>query len=263
MKRVLLFFWLFALLHAGSRANSFGEFPVLELRRYTIKEGEREHFAKRYESYFPEAIQQSGAIVAGEFFERGKSVFTWIRGFHDMDDRAKLNAALYYGPVWKEHRTTMNDMIVDSNNVLLLQPLDPQQGVAVLSAVDPVNEPGGARGVVVAQIFALQRDNIKIFAERAKQTFAAYRAAGAREAGILTTLDVSNNFPQLPIRTDGPFLVWLGIVKDNRAFEDRLHPLMEQASQSLRATGLLRSPPELIVLDPTARSRMRWLPDWQ
>lgn len=84
------------------------DYPVIEFRRYTIKEGEREHFAKRFESYFPEAIQQTGAIIAGEFLERmNQSMFTWIRGFHDMDDRAKLNAALYYGPVWKEHRSQM------------------------------------------------------------------------------------------------------------------------------------------------------------
>jgi len=33
---------------------------------------------------------------------------------------------------------------------------------------------------------------------------------------VLVTLDVPNNFPQLPVRTDGPYLVWLGIVRDTR-----------------------------------------------
>ncbi len=248
----------------STEAMTHSDYPVIEFRRYTIKEGEREHFVKRFESYFPEAIQQTGAIIAGEFLERANhSMFTWIRGFHDMDDRGRLNAALYYGPVWKEHRSLMNDLLVDSDNVLLLHPLDPQRGVAVLPAVDPAREIDGAHGVVVAQIFALKPDRVKAFSEQAEPVFVSYRAAGAREMAVLVTLDVRNNFPQLPIRTDGPYLVWVGILKDNRTFEDRFNPLAEQALHSFSATDLLRGRPEMVVLDPAPRSRMRWLPEWQ
>ena len=42
-------------------------------------------------------------------------------------------------------------------------------------------------------------------------------AAGIREAAVLVTLDVTNNFPQLPVRSDGPYLVWLGIAPDDKA----------------------------------------------
>ncbi len=217
----------------STEAMTHSDYPVIEFRRYTIKEGQRGNFAKRFESYFPEAIQQTGAIVAGEFLERANhSMFTWIRGFHDLDDRARLNAALYYGPVWKEHRSAMNDLLVNSDNVLLLHPLDPQRGVAILPAVDPAKEIDGAHGVVVAQIFALKPDRVKAFSQQAEPVFAGYRAAGAREMGVVVTLDVPNNFPQLPIRTDGPYLVWLGILKDNRPYEDRFNPLAEQASHS-------------------------------
>ena len=86
------------------------------------------------------------------------------------------------------------------------------------------------------------------------------RAAGVREAGVLVTLDVTNNFPQLPIRTDGPYLVWLGILSDNQTLEKEFTPVADDAQTTLTATGLLRDTPELIVLDPTPRSRLRWLP---
>jgi NIPSNAP protein len=77
-------------------ASSFG---VVELRRYTIKDGERENFSRYFESYFPEAFQQTGAVIFGQFLEReNRSHFTWIRGFSDMDARAKVNAEFYYGP---------------------------------------------------------------------------------------------------------------------------------------------------------------------
>src|SRR5215470_8771208 len=117
----------------------------------------------------------------------------------------------------------------------------------------------GAQGIVIAQIFAVKPNSVDAFAQQAEATFASYRAAGAREAGVLITLDAPNNFPQLPVRTDGPYLVWLGIVKDNQALETQFTPLAERSSQSLSATGLLRGSPELVILDPTRRSRLRWL----
>jgi hypothetical protein len=36
--------------------------------------------------------------------------------------------------------------------------------------------------------------------------------------------------------------------------------LAERGLRSLSATGLIRGTPELVVLDPTRRSRLRWLP---
>ena len=237
------------------------DFQVFEFRRYTIKAGEREHFAQYFESYFPEAFQQLGAIAAGSFFERRNQFgFTWIRGFHTIEDRAVANAAFYYGPAWKEHKKTLNNLMVDSDNVLLLRPLSPERGIPILPAVDPVTEANGAQGIVVVQIFAVKANSVEAFAKEAETTFARYRAAGAREAGVLVTLDVTNNFPQLPIRTDGPHLVWLGIFSDNQMLENEFAPVAERSLPSLSATGLLRAAPELVILDPTHRSRLRWLP---
>src|SRR5689334_18246632 len=237
------------------------DFQAIEFRRYTVKEGERVHFAQYFEAYFPEAFEQLGAIAAGSFFERkNQTGFTWIRGFHTIDQRAVANAAFYYGPLWAEHRTAVNNLIADSDNVMLLRPLTAERGIPILPAVDPVTEPGGAHGVIVAQIFTVKQNSVEEFAIAAEPTFASYRKAGAKEAGVLVTLEVNNNFPQLPVRTDGPYLVWLGIVPNNDMLEGKLTPVMEQARASLTGTGLLRAEPEWVVLDPTPRSRLRWVP---
>ncbi|MGB9430275.1 MAG: hypothetical protein WCC11_10465 [Gammaproteobacteria bacterium] len=238
-------------------------FPVIEFRRYPIAPGERAQFAKYFDYYFPMAFEQSGAIAFGQFIERRDYNFTWMRGFHSIDDRAVDNAAFYYGPVWQEVRTQINTMLpgVD-DNVLLLHPLRPDTAIPVLPIVDPVREPHGATGVVVAQIFAVKKNKVDAFAQRAESVFASYRTTGAHQAGILVTLDVPNNFPQLPYRTDGPYLVWLGILKDNRTLHDRFEPAEKAVLPQLSATGLLRKPPELLILDPTHYSRLRWLPQW-
>jgi hypothetical protein len=243
------------------RTDHLKDFQVIEFRRYVIKEGARAQFASYFESYFPEAFQQMGAFIFGQLLNRrNPAEFVWIRGFHNMDDRAKLNQAFYSGPLWKEHSSKMNVRMIDIANVLLLKPLTPERGIVVLPAVDPVREEKGAQGVVVAQIFAVKGGDVDAFAQNAEKTFAGYRDAGAREAGVLVTLDAPNNFPGLPFRTDGPYLVWLGIFKDNLMLEKSFNPLAERASIALSSTNLLRGSPELIVLDPSNRSRLRWLP---
>ena len=234
-------------------------FQVVEFRRYTVREGEREHFAQYFEAYFPEAFQQLGAIAFGDFTEQDVPLhFTWIRGFHDMDDRAKINSAFYYGPVWKEHKALLNDLMTDSDNVLLLRTLRPDTQIPVLPAVDPVHETTGAQGIVVAQIFPVKPDQVEAFAAAADSSFKSYAAAGVREAGILVTLDARNNFPQLPVRTDGPFLVWLGIVQDEAHLRSQLLPEIAKAAGILQSTNMLRNSAETLVLKPNPRSRLRW-----
>jgi hypothetical protein len=235
------------------------DFQVVEFRRYTIRDGERDHFAQYFESFFPEAFQQLGAIAIGQFLERGKnSRFTWLRAFHTMDERAKVNALFYFGPLWKEHAATLNSLMTDSDNVLLLRPLSRERSITVLPAVDPVKEEKGAQGIAIAQIFAVKAGNVDAFAQQAESTFGRYREAGAREAAVLVTLDAPNNFPQLPVRTDGPYLVWLGIVENESSLKSFTH-LLESAQQPLSRTDLLRAAPEIVVLDPPKRSRLRWI----
>jgi hypothetical protein len=234
-------------------------FQVIEFRRYVVKQGEREHFASYFESFFPEAFEQLGAVAGGSFYERNNPLgFTWVRAFPTLDDRAKVNSAFYYGPVWKEHKKLVNGLMTDSDNVLLLRPLTPERSITILPAVDPVTEAGGAHGIVVAEVFSVKAGDVDTFAQQAEPIFAKYRELGAREAGVLVTLDVPNNFPQLPIRTDGPYLVWFGILENEKSLQS-FNPIAEEASSKLLGGDLLRTKPEIVVLDPTHRSRLRWL----
>lgn len=238
------------------------DYQVVEFRRYVTADGKLANFVKYFDAYFPEAFEQLGAMVFGQFTERGRpNHFTWLRGFHDINARPIVNAAFYYGPLWKEHRVKVNAILPDSDNVMLLRPLHPDQGITVLPAVDPVTEDHGAQGIVVAQIFAVKKGSEDAFAKQAEAAFDAYHIAGVRPAGVLVSLDVPNNFPQLPIRADGPFLVWLGVVKDAATLDRELAPRLAAAERSLAASELLRAPPERVVMDPTPRSRLRWLPE--
>jgi hypothetical protein len=237
-----------------------GEFPVVELRRYHTSPGGRARFASYFDAYFPEAFEQLGAIVFGQFTNRDQlTAFTWLRGYKDISARAIVCGNFYYGPLWKEHRTKVNAILPDSDNVLLLHPLASTSGVKLLPAVDPVDEPKGAQGIVVTQLFAIKKGQEDVFAAKALAAFSAYRVDGVQEAGVLVTLDVPNNFPQLPIVTDGPYLVWLGVVKDEASLA-KLNTVFASTGSALQQGDVLRSAPEVAVMDPTPRSRLRWLP---
>ncbi len=237
------------------------EYPVVELRRYEIKPGERERFARYFDSHVPEAFQQIGFIALGQFQERKRDTgFTWLRAFPSYDARPDMSTEFYRGLLWKELGPRFNDRLVDVGNVLLLRPLVPGRGLAVLPAVDVVAGGGEAPGIVVLQIFPVKAGGTEAAARQAEEGFAAYRSAGAHEAGVLVTLDAPNNYPRLPIRTDGPHLVWVGVVKDEATLQTRLAPLTERTARSLG--GLLRGAPELVLLDPTLRSRLRWRAEW-
>jgi hypothetical protein len=250
------------MLPSGETVKHLRDYQVIEFRRYVTSDGERAHFAKYFDTYFPEAFEQLGVMVFGQFLDRDQpNHFTWMRGFRDISARPIANAAFYYGPVWKEHKLKVNAILPDSDNVMLLRPLHAERGVSVLPAVDPVIEEGGATGVVVAQIFAVKKGSEDAFAQKAEAAFAGYRVAGVHEAGVLVTLDVPNNFPQLPVRTDGPWLVWLGVAKDSATLESSLLEPMKRAEKSLDDTGMLRGATERLVMDPTPRSRLRWFVD--
>jgi hypothetical protein len=235
------------------------DYSVIELRRYTLVEGSARRFSRSFETWFPEAFQQLGALVMGHFFERGAvERFTWLRGYPNMAARAAVNTAFYDGPVWQEHKATLNQWIVDSDDVLLLRPLHAGAAIPAIASVDPVAEPEGAGGIVVLQIVPVREGALEDCAQAAEPWFASYQGRGVAEAGILATLDEANNFPRHPIRTDGPFLVWMGVLRDQQAL-DALQPAFDAGAAALLQSGLLAGPAQLLVLDPGQRSRLRWV----
>lgn len=234
------------------------DFDVVELRRYTVSPGQRARFAAWFDAYFPEAFEQLGAMVFGQFLEQGAPEhFFWLRGYHDMLDRPVINSAFYYGPLWREHRTRVNAILPDSDNVLLMRAVA-GHSIPVLPAVDPVDGPDGTHGILVVQLLPVPAGRadavVAVLADAAK----AWPRDGVLDAGLLQTLDAPNNFPQLPVRTDGAWVAWIGMARDAGAVS-RLETAMDALERRLDADGDLRAPAERIVADPTPRSRLRWL----
>src|SRR5260370_31411060 len=79
--------------------------------------------------------------------------FVWLRGFRDMPSRAEALGAFYGGPVWKANRTAANATMVDSDDVLLLRPVDARSGFP--KERSPRTAPQAASSLVVATIYLL------------------------------------------------------------------------------------------------------------
>lgn len=233
------------------------DFDVVELRRYTVSPGQRARFAAWFDAYFPEAFEQLGAMVFGQFLERdAPDRFFWLRGYHDMLDRPVVNSAFYYGPLWREHRTKVNAILPDSDNVLLMRAVAGHP-IPVLPAFDPVDEPRGAQGTLVVQLLPVAKGRADAVAAAVAGAAARYPHEGVLDAGLLQTLDAPNNFPQLPVRDDGDWVAWIGLARDAGALS-RLQPAMDAIERQLATEGELRGPAERIVAAPTPRSRLRW-----
>lgn len=151
---------------------------VLELRRYTLHPGRRDELISLFEREFVEPLEEAGAHLFGLFRSpAAPDQFVWLRGFRSLAARKSALEEFYFGPVWKAHREAANATMVDSDDVHLLRPVlrglaSPPTGSGVYVTVGPVSEPPPS-------------------------VFAAFE-----------TEPSPNNFPQLPVHTDGPVSVW-------------------------------------------------------
>lgn len=197
---------------------------VIELRQYTLKPGRRDDLIALFEREFVESQEEQGMTLIGTFRDAdAPDRFVWLRGFPDMESRARSLAAFYGGPVWKANRNAANDTMIDSDNVLLLKP-----------AWDGVDFRGGAGG---GMVFA----TIHYFdAPVDDRTIAAFRDQAADLIAACIIEPAENSFPALPVRTGENVFVTF-------AFSSHLPP--PELAGRIKKSETLR-------LLPTARSRL-------
>jgi len=237
---------------------------VLELRQYTLKPGQRDVLIDLFEREFIESQEADGIRLVGLFRDLDRpDRFVWIRGFPDMPARAEALGAFYGGPVWKAHREAANATMIDSDNVLLLRPVDADSGFAPPATTRPstgANLRSASR--ILATIYSLERpvgaDFRQFFDTHVEP---AQIEAGARRIARLETEPAANTFPRLPVREGENVFVSVAAFADDTALREYDADLaasprwMRQVLPELMKR--LKAPPERLVLEPTARSQLR------
>ena len=226
--------------------------PIVELRQYTLHEGERDRLINLFEQEFIEPQEALGMKIIGTFYDLDRpNRFVWLRGFQDMDSRLHGLTEFYDGDVWKAHREIANATMIDSDNVLLVHALT---SAARFQEKSIGSSQGGRPGVLAATIYYLKsapEDVAPLFEDQVK---ANLEEAGVPVLAWFVSCKEANNYPRLPVREGEHVLLWFGRFDDWQAYA-RMAGVIADAQSPLSAH--FTQSPEVVRLAPTERSELR------
>lgn len=231
--------------------------PIVELRRYTLHPGQRDVLIELFDREFVETQEAVGMTVIGQFRDQdAPDQFVWLRGFRDLAARTESLRAFYGGPAWQAHRNAANATMIDSDDVLLLRPAHPGTGFPPGRDRPAPGSVAGPDGIIVATTWHLHPA-----AEAGFSTmFEVVLMPMLHDAGVpILAMFVSehgeNGFPALPVRADAHVFVWFSLAPDRAVHERRAAALSPGFAAALQPH--LARTPEVALLSPTARSRLR------
>jgi len=247
---------------SGAAAQLSSEWPIVELRQFTLHSGQRDVLIALFEAEFVESQEVVGMKIVGTFRDLDKpDRFVWIRAFRDMPSRAEGLNAFYSGPVWKAHGKAAGVTMVDSSNALLLRDARPGSGFTLNTPRPPKGTTNAASALIVANLYyfeaAVEPSFVEFF-ERVVQP--QLKAAGIPVLASFVSETAPNNFPRLPVREGDRVFVWFSRFSDQADHDRRLAALAgsrewKAVADTLRAK--LKSSPEVLRLQPTPRSELR------
>jgi len=225
---------------------------VVELRQYTLRPQQRDVLINLFDEHFVESQEAAGMTVIGQFRDRGNADrFVWLRGFRDIDSRRESLAAFYDGPVWAAHGTEANNTMIDSDNVLLLKPAQPDLAFR-LDQEPAVGTAARDRGsaTVLAGIYEMPRAvDAELIALFEQDVAPKLRSDNVRLQGVFVTESAENTFARLPVREGEHVLVWFGLV-------DHVEVTAHWLDRLAGVSALANVRPSILDLAPTSRSRL-------
>jgi quinol monooxygenase YgiN len=240
-------------------------YPVVELRQYTLRPGQRDVLIDLFDRELVESQEADGMAIVGQFRDLDDpDRFTWIRGFASMPARARALASFYGGPVWKAHSAAANATMIDSDNVLLLRPVTARSG---FPAPAPVRPAAAGRATpppsrVLVTLYYRDRPFDQAFADFFDRLARpVLTGAGATPLACLQTEHAENTFRALPVRTGENVFAWLARFPGPAALDDHLRQIERCADWRDHVlpelSALVTGTPQQLRLAPTARSQLR------
>jgi quinol monooxygenase YgiN len=180
-------------------------YPIVELRQYTLHPGRRDELVELFDREFVETQEQAGMAVLGQFRDlRDPDRFVWLRGFTEMAGRAEALQRFYGGPVWAAHRDAANATMIDSDDVLLLRPLD------------------GGFPLPATRGSELPESRFLATLHFADAPFTTPPPTELPPLATFTTEYAPNTFPVLPVREGEHAFVWFARFADQAALDQHL-----------------------------------------
>ena len=239
-------------------------YPVVELRQYTLRPGQRDVLIELFDRELVESQEAAGMAIVGQFRDLDDpDRFVWIRGFPSMPSRARALASFYGGPVWKAHSARANATMIDSDNVLLLRPVTARSGFPAPAAARlPAGHAPAAPSRTLVTIYyrnqPFDQAFVDFFDHQARPVLIE---TGAMPLACLQTEQAENTFPALPVRTGENVFVWLARFPSAAHLSGHLHQI--ECSGRWRdhvlpaLSAMITGAAQRLRLAPTARSLLR------
>ena len=207
------------------RAPTLAQCEVVELRRYTLRTGQRDELLAVFEGHLIEPQERGGMVVGGLFTDRDDpDAFVWFRGFVDMEARRRALHRFYDGPVWAQHRDSANATMVDSDNVLLLRRTQPEHALpAPTSPRAPSHALPTSTAWVVVTTY-LHHGDPALEAWLAGQVHDVLQTELRTVVAMWRTEPADNTFPRLPVRRVNA-VVWTAGFADQQIYLQARHRL--------------------------------------
>lgn len=239
--------------------------PVVELRQYVLKPGQRETLIGIFDGKLIDGQEAAGMTIIGQFRDLDRpDMFVWLRGFDGMATRKDALTAFYGGPVWAAWRDAANASMISSDDVLLLKPAWQDAGFDLSgsrSAGFPGNEKTKGNShltdIVVIRIHHLPPGTETDFAKDfATEAVPVLEALGEKLLGAFISEHADNSFPHLPVRAGEN--VFISVTAFDSTEAHARHEAALAASPEWQALQSdLAKPIETLRLSPTAQSLLR------
>lgn len=239
---------------------------VIELRNYLLKPGAREHFIDYYEAVLVDLQEAFNMTILAQFRLIGEpDRFVFMRGFENMQARLQSESYFYEGPVWAKFGPVPNDMILEYHNVHLLRPLDgagaltcgrSTRDVASELAAGTISTQTGVIGVDIYKALPGQREAL---VERMQtEIIPAYDHIAIQVRGLFSGEMGKNEFTRHPAIQDENEVVMVTAYESLDACREKRNRVGAQVDAAFK--GLVAAPPHGMLLSPTLRSVVRYLP---
>jgi hypothetical protein len=242
---------------AEQNLNANQNIKVIELRNYLVRQGRRDEFINLFEENFTRSQNILGGYTLGQYRVKGADDnFFWIRGFKDMSVRNKfLNDFYYRSPVWKQHKSAANSMLLNNDNVHLLKPLNLKDSSNDTGFSFNTNWFGQEKGVAVVDFYTSNTKLEKLI-EFVRRKYAAILSTFKIEnTSFWISETTPNDFTGLPVFQDRNLLVQITFYKNEFEYQAKMKDVDSRMNDELKSEMAdLVTIKNTLIIYPTEKS---------
>jgi hypothetical protein len=194
---------------------------VLELRNYLLKPGMTKTFIQYFNRHFVQPMTALGGHTLGQFIIKDvNDRFVWMRGFTDMDTRLQFLTDFYINsPAWKQSGPDANAMMINSDNVYLLRPLDGAHDTGKKSNDNSELKTGTE--VVTLDFYTCNGTLEKVTALFKTSCLPFFRNLDVHDITLWVSEMSENKFPRLPAFQEQHLMLSITTYKDMIEYQEK------------------------------------------